>query len=134
VASGIQARLIETEAALNGGQGTAYLTTLNTLRASVGLAALTDPGTPTGRIDQFFSERAMWLFGTATRLGDMRRMVRQYNRPAAQVFPSGPYTRPGRTTPDSPTGEYVERGDGNYGTAVNFPITIDELNNPRFTQ
>jgi starch-binding outer membrane protein, SusD/RagB family len=125
LASGIQARLIEAEAALDAGQSAAYLTTLNTLRAAVNLPPLSDPGTAAARIDQFFSERAMWLFGTANRLGDLRRLVRHYNRPVASVFPSGTYFREGLDGP---------RVDGTYGTTVNFPITIDEQNNPQFQQ
>lgn len=113
LATGIEARLIEAEAALNKGASAAYLTTLNQLRTTRGLAALTDPGTPTARVRQFFSERAFWLWLTAHRLGDMRRMVRDYGIPANQVFPVG------QTIFGSP-----------YGTDVNFPIPVTEQNNP----
>lgn len=113
LASGIEARLIQAEAALNKGASAAYLTTLNELRATAGLTALTDPGTPAARVRQFFSERAFWLWLTAHRLGDMRRMVRDYGLPQNQVFPVG------QTIFGSP-----------YGTDVNFPIPVTEQNNP----
>jgi hypothetical protein len=116
LASGVEARLIEAELALAGGTSAAYLTTLNTLRASAGLAALTDPGTQDGRIRQFFKERAYWLFLTSHRLGDLRRMIRQYGYTQDQVFPTGTYFR-----------------GGSYGTDVNLPIFVDENNNPNFT-
>jgi starch-binding outer membrane protein, SusD/RagB family len=125
LASGVQARLIEAEALLDGGQSGAYLGIINALRADVGLGALTDPGAAPARIDQFFTERAMFLFGTANRLSDLRRLVRQYGRNRDTVFPSGTYYRPG-----------VEglRTDGVYANDVNFPVTIDEENNPQFEQ
>ena len=113
LASGIEARLIQAEAALNKGASAAYLTTLNELRAAAGMAALTDPGNAQARVRQFFTERAFWLWLTAHRLGDMRRMVRDYGIPANQVFPVG------QTIFGSP-----------YGTDVNFPIPITEQNNP----
>jgi starch-binding outer membrane protein, SusD/RagB family len=134
LASGIQARLIEAEAALNRGQSADYLPILNALRQTIGLANLADPGTAAGRVSQYFEERAMWQFGTAQRLSDMRRLMRQYGRPLNQVFPTGVYTRPGRTTPDSPVGAFVERPDGTYGNNVTLPLPFDEQNNRNFQQ
>ncbi|HSU17683.1 hypothetical protein [Longimicrobium sp.] len=116
LANGIEARLIEAEALLNGGASAAYLPVLNTLRATISLPALADPGTATGRIQQFFQERAFWLWLTSHRLGDMRREIRQYGLTEAQVFPSGDYIR-----------------GGTYGTDKNLPIFVDEGNNPNFT-
>jgi len=43
------------------------------------------------QIDVMFRERAFWLYGTGTRLGDLRRLIRQYNRDQSIVFPIGPY-------------------------------------------
>jgi starch-binding outer membrane protein, SusD/RagB family len=125
LASGVQARLIEAEALLDGGQSSAYLGIINGLRADVGLGPLSDPGEAPARIDQFFTERAMFLFGTANRLSDLRRLVRQYGRTRDTVFPTGTYFRPG-----------IEgmRTDGVYANDVNFPVTIDEENNPQFEQ
>ncbi|HWZ29290.1 MAG TPA: hypothetical protein VNX15_12045, partial [Gemmatimonadales bacterium] len=80
VATGIEARLIEAEAA----GGATMITDLNNLRADqannggFNLAALPDPGTASGRDSLLFRERAFWMFGTGHRLGDLRRLVRQY--------------------------------------------------------
>jgi hypothetical protein len=78
-------------------------------------ATLADPGTAAAREDLLFRERAFWLFATAHRLGDMRRLVRQYGRAPATVFPSGSYSSNGRLSV--------------YGTDVDFPIPIQEGNN-----
>ncbi len=113
LATGIEARLIEAEAALKAGQAGMWLTALNTLRNSgcaipgvdstcalgtghvpgqtTGLSSLSDPGTDSGRVSLMFRERAFWLFGTGTRLGDLRRLIRQYGRDQSTVFPTGPY-------------------------------------------
>lgn len=126
LADGIEAQLIVAEAALKGGDAATFLSTLNGLRANTAvlatrgitaaLPALADPGTDVGRQDLLFRERAYWMFLTSHRLGDLRRLVRQYGRNAETVFPSGAYTSNGRT--------------GVYGTDVNFPIPIDEGQNP----
>ena len=114
LATGIEARLIEAEAALNKGASTAYLTTLNTLRSGGGVTGtLTDPGNATARVRQFFTERAFWLWLTGHRLSDLRRMVRQYQFSAESVFPTG------QTIFGAP-----------YGTDVNLPIPFQEQNNP----
>ena len=117
IVSGIEARLIEAEAAAKTGSAT-YLTILNNLRSSAGvagLAPLTDPGTEAGRVDQIFRERAFWLFSTGHRLGDLRRLVRQYGRNPESVFPTGAFHK-----------------GGSYGDAVNIPVPFDEKNNPNF--
>ena len=113
VASGVEARLIEAEANLNGAGGTDWLTVLNDLRATEGLAALADPGSLDAQVDLLFEERARWMFGTAHRLGDLRRLVRLYGRDQSTVFPTGPFFK-----------------GGTYGTDVNFPIPFEELENP----
>ncbi len=117
LASGRQARLIEAEAALRGGNATSALGLLNALRSSAtpALGSLADAGTDGARIDQLFRERAFWLFGTGQRLGDLRRLIRQYGRTAATTFPSGSY--------------YL---GGSYGSDVNVQIPQTELPNPRF--
>lgn len=118
VASGIEARLIEAEAQLAAGSTGPFLTTLNTLRAGVpGLTALTLPGTAAAQQDLLFRERAFWLYLTGHRLGDLRRLIRQYNRPLNTVFPTGTYTG---------------RGGGTYGAQVSFPVPFEERNNPNF--
>jgi hypothetical protein len=115
LADGVEARLIEAENQLQTSDFAGWLATLNALRATVtGLAPLADPGTPAGRVDLHFKERAFWLFATAHRLGDMRRLIRQYGRNAEGVFPTGPYFK-----------------GGSYGPDVNLPIPFDEENNPQ---
>jgi starch-binding outer membrane protein, SusD/RagB family len=96
VASGIEARLIEAEANLRAG-GSTWLTILNGLRATMisGLGPLSDPGTEKARVDLLFKERAYWMYLTAHRAGDMRRLVRQYGRQASDVYPSGAFFKGG---------------------------------------
>jgi hypothetical protein len=116
-ASGIEARLIEAEAALAGSDVNTWLAKLNAARATVsGLAPLTDPGSATARVDLMFRERAFWLFMTGHRLGDLRRLIRQYGRGAETVFPTGAYHK-----------DNLMRG-----TDVNIVIPISERNNPNF--
>lgn len=116
LATATEARLIEAEAALDMGDSGAYLTILNDLRADEGLGPLADPGTPAARVDQFFAERAYFLWLTGHRLSDLRRLIRQYGRTQDQVFPTGmtPYGL-------------------SYGTSVSMPVPFDEVNNPNYT-
>ena len=145
VATGVEARLIQAEAALHAGDtlaGGQFLAQLNeprtnaverayfdpspfdpadTTTAPIGpLAALTtaDITTAGGTVNLLFAERARWLWLTAHRLGDMRRLIRQYGRPANTVFPTGPYFKVNFAT---------------YGTDVNFPVPVTEKNNPNFS-
>ena len=117
IASGVEARLIEAEAAFRAGNPSGMIAKLNQARTEggvTGLAAnLTDPGTDAARVNLVFRERAFWLFSTGHRLGDMRRLVKFYSRPAESVFPTGPWQK-----------------GGNYGTDVNFPVPQAEQNNP----
>ena len=136
IASGVEARLIEAEGDLQAGNGAGMIAKLNALRASAAqllpilytdqlqvfgppivLAPLVDPGTPEARRDLLFRERALWLFNTGHRLGDLRRLVRNYGLPSSQVFPSGPYFRA-----------------GTYGNDVAFPVPFTEENNPQFSR
>jgi len=125
LATGVEARLIEAEAALGTG---GWLTILNDLRADVGslmvgmfpgypvevtpLAPLTDPGTDAARRDLLFRERAFWLYGTGHRLGDLRRLVRNYGLNQADIYPSGDYFK-----------------GGLHGSDVVLPLDFDESNN-----
>ena len=141
VANGVEARLIEAEAQLKAGDNAGWLATLNALRATAGLTPtvfpagfpaafpaltpLADPGSTTAREDLMFRERAFWLYLTSHRLGDLRRLVRQYGRTANAVFPGGG----GKN--------YIINGNnkgGVFGSEVNLPIPFDETNNPQFTQ
>ena len=112
--SGSEARLIEAEAQLRAGNNAGSLATLNTLRATfTGLTPLADAGSDAARVDQLFRERAFTLFGRGTRTGDLRRLIRQYNRPASAVFPTGTWHK-----------------GGNYGSDVTIPLPLAETNNP----
>ena len=117
-ATGIEARLIEAEAALKAGDATTWLAKLNAARATrPGLAPLTDPGTADARLNLTFSERGFWMFSTGHRLGDMRRLVRNYGRGKETVFP---------------TGSFLPKG-GDYGTDTALPIPFNETNNTNYT-
>jgi hypothetical protein len=116
LASGIEARLIEAEAALQAGDIPTFEDTHNTLRATVGLPPVDAQSmTQTEREDFHFSERAFWLWGTGHRTGDLRRLVRQYGRNPESVFPTGAYFK-----------------GGSYGPDVNWIVPIEERNNPNF--
>jgi len=143
LASGVEARLIQAEAALQAG-GADWLATLNTLRTDgtydtrrdptdstqtdtlwhagtggvAGLAPLGDPGTPDGRVSLLFQERAYWLYLTGHRQSDLRRLIRQYGRQQQNVYPVGSYP-----------GAY-----NTYGTDVTAPIPgAERISNPLFT-
>lgn len=116
VASGVEARLIEAEATLASGDVAGWLTRLDDLRATVGLGPLVDPGTPAGRVDLQFRERAFWLFSQGYRLGDLRRLVGQYGRAAETVYPTGRYHKDNLT----------------IGPDLSITIPDTERNNPNF--
>lgn len=140
IADGVEARLIEAEAKLAAGDGAGMITILNDLRsqvanimrvntydypptlASVGFSAtlpdLTLPATHDAQVDLLFQERAYWMWLTAHRLGDLRRLIRQYGRTQDQIFPVGQYAPNGNSK------------GGAYGTDVNFPLPVEEANNP----
>ncbi|HTL05907.1 MAG TPA: RagB/SusD family nutrient uptake outer membrane protein [Gemmatimonadales bacterium] len=147
IANGVEARLIEAEASLRAGDNTTWLATLNTLRATASLVPsvfpanfpsaatmaanfpaltpLADPGSVATREDLMFRERAFWLYLSGHRLGDLRRLVRQYGRSANAVYPGGGGA------------QYVIDGNpkgGVFGNEVNLPVPFDETNNPQFTQ
>ncbi|HEU6452280.1 MAG TPA: hypothetical protein VFT57_12740, partial [Gemmatimonadaceae bacterium] len=96
IVSGVEARLIEAEGALDADQPGAALGILNDVRTTVpGLDPLSDAGSSDARVDQLFHERAFWLFSTGHRLGDLRRLVRQYDRAPDTVFPNGAFLEGG---------------------------------------
>lgn len=116
LATGIEARLIEAEAAHRAGNVGAYALALDAARSQGGVTTPIVPAaTADARVTQLFRERAFSLWFTSHRLGDMRRLIRQYGRTADQVFPTGPYFK-----------------GGQYGSDVNFIIPLDEKNNPSF--
>jgi len=122
MATGIEARLIEAEAALQANRndtsptGNGWLGILNNLRATAitpALPPLADPGSFDARVDLLFRERAFWMFGTGHRMGDLRRLLRQYDREEDQIYPTGPY-----------------KAGVNYGNDVVFILTLSEQANP----
>jgi starch-binding outer membrane protein, SusD/RagB family len=133
IADGVEARLIQAEAAYEGGSYANALTILNALRSNaalfrlrgyldanqqpLSLPPLLPAATAAEQENQIFKERAYWLYLTSHRLGDLRRLVRQYSRPDTTVFPTGAYHKP-----------------GTYGRDVNSPIPQAEDNNPNFVR
>ena len=128
LAEGTEARLIEAEAALAANDDATFLAKLNAARAAAPTYALAPalapagpspiadvPATTAEKVDLLFQERGIDLFLTAHRLGDLRRLIRQYGRAAESVFPTGAYFK-----------------GGVYGPDVNFPIPFEEKNNPSF--
>lgn len=126
--SGVTARMIEAEAALRRGDVALWLSKLNdpradgtvrTLRnissAADALPPLTDPGSADARINLLFRERGFWFYLNATRVGDLRRLQRQYNRPATAVWPTGAYFK-----------------GGTYGTDVTLTPSFAEFNNTAY--
>jgi hypothetical protein len=114
--SGVEARLIEAEAALRTGNRTQFFSIHNAVRATVDLADLQDTGQSAAALTTLhFAERARWLWLTGHRVGDLRRLIRQYDRTQAQVFPIGP----------------TERGE-DRGTDVALPVPFAEQNNPNY--
>ncbi|HEX8358988.1 MAG TPA: RagB/SusD family nutrient uptake outer membrane protein [Longimicrobium sp.] len=110
----MEARLIEAEAQLRAGNAAGSLATLNALRTTVtGLTPLADAGTDAGRVDQLFRERAFWNFGRGHRVGDLRRLIRQYGRAPDTVFPTGTW----------------HKNDAQYGADVTIPVPAAEQNN-----
>ena len=118
LASGVEARLIEGEGALQAGESAAALTLLNGLRSGSTLPALSFAGlSARQQQDLLFRERGFWLFAESHRLGDFRRLLRApYNRTYAEVFPTGAYFKQGRT----------------YAVQPSLPIPLEEENNPQF--
>lgn len=124
VVSGIEARLIEAEAqwrvdTTSAANRTTVTNLLNAIRTASGIAALTPLATPTSSgamTDLIFRERAFWMFSTGHRLGDLRRLVRQYGRAPTSVYPTGAYHK-----------------GGSYGTMYVIPVPFDEENNPNYS-
>ncbi|MFN2604375.1 MAG: hypothetical protein ABR582_16670 [Gemmatimonadaceae bacterium] len=120
IAGGVEARMIEAEAALKAGNPAGAIAKLNQARTEGGVAGLaanlTDPGTTAAEVNLIFRERAFWMFSTGHRTGDLRRLIKFYGRSAESVFPTGAWHK-----------------GGNYGPDVNFPVPQAEENNPNVT-
>jgi hypothetical protein len=128
IANGIEGRLMVIENELQGGNAAAWtqvFNDLNTLRASAlngvkAVPAMTADSLPTSQtqaVNLYFKERAYWLWLTGHRLGDLRRLVRDYGRDPESVFPTGQLTSPLA---------------GTYGTSTSVTIPKSETNNPNF--
>jgi len=138
---GLDARLIEAEAALQANNPAGMFTILNALRATPvqitapsptatgthpGLTtpvmpALTDPGTADARVNLLFREMAFWQFGRGYRLGNLRRLIRDYGRAAD-----------GSNTGGYPVGQHYK--GGNFGVDLNLPVTTaEQTGNPKFS-
>ncbi|MFN2637045.1 MAG: hypothetical protein ABR585_08465 [Gemmatimonadaceae bacterium] len=120
LATGLEARLIEAEAALKAGNTVGYLTAINAEQSAQGVTLSSLPATFDDQVNLLFKERAYSLWLTAHRLGDMRRLIRQYGRNSETVFPTGTFFHSGAAS-------------GSYGTDVNLVIPNQEKNNPNFT-
>jgi len=146
LADGLEARLIQAEAALAAGNAS-WLTTLNTLRATCVESAtcapvptlttvnlpdtLTDPGTSATRLDLVMKERAMWLYMTGHREGDLRRLAHIYRRDPATLWPTGTISEP--AFPPLYRVPQITNGTS-YGADMVFPPNGDEqANNPLYT-
>jgi len=116
LASGIEARLIEAEAAADSNDAMQVESIHNALRATMGLADLDLTGVSGGDLLlAHFDERAFWLYSTGHRHGDFRRLVDVYNMAPSDVFPWGPYFK-----------------GGEYSSNLTFPIPESEANNPNY--
>jgi hypothetical protein len=140
IATGVEAELIAAEAALHSGDVAAWAADLNALRAqgpstylqlASAMNALTADSTTAAsdamRVNVMFRERAFWLYGTGTRLGDLRRLIRQYARGQSTVFPTGPYV--GGESPQ------LSPPVPNYGQDVSFMIptqSAGQTSNPYY--
>ncbi|PRX56140.1 hypothetical protein CLV81_0132 [Flagellimonas meridianipacifica] len=116
LASGIEARLIEAEAAANADDAGTVQDIHNGLRATMGLSDLDLTGiSGDDLLLAHFAERAFWLFSTAHRQGDLRRLVDVHGMPASEVFPWGDYFK-----------------GGQYSANLKFPVPQSESNNPNY--
>ena len=121
--NGLDARLIEAEARAQGERhrgddgdpqrAACDAAEARQRHADAALPALAAPATRGAAVDLLFREKAFWTFSRGQRLGDLRRLIRQYGRTQDQVFPVGEHYR-----------------GGNYGGDVNLPVPQAEENNP----
>jgi hypothetical protein len=125
VLTGIDARLIEIEAKINANDFAGAFASLNALRTSaqtignktiaVNARAHDGANDKDAALTLFFREKAFWQFGRGFRMGDLRRLIRQYGRAQDQVFPVGAWFK-----------------GGVYGSDANLPMVDSELTNPNF--
>jgi hypothetical protein len=126
IVDGLDGQLIQAEAKLSADDFAGMTATLNALRATPPaqgifkpagtLAPLAAPTTKDAAVSLFFREKAFWTFGRGQRLGDLRRLVRQYGRTQDKAYPSGTFFK-----------------NGSYGTRVAFPVPDRDKANPQFS-
>ena len=126
IVDGLDAQLVLAEAKLNANDIAGMMAILNALRAAPPtqgtfkpagtLAALATPGSKADATTLFFREKAFWTFGRGQRLGDLRRLVRQYSRAQADVYPTGAFHK-----------------NGSYGSRMFFPVPDRDKANPQFS-
>jgi len=126
IVDGLDGQLVQAEAKLNANDIAGMTAILNALRAAPPtqgifkpagtLAPLAAPATQTAAVSLFFREKAFWTFGRGQRLGDLRRLVRQYGRTQDKTYPSGTFFK-----------------NGSYGTEVAFPVPDRDKANPQFS-
>lgn len=125
ITDGLDGQLIQAEAKLFVNDFVGMTTILNNLRANpptqgifkpAVMGQLVAPANFGAARALFFREKAFWTFGRGQRLGDLRRLVRQYGLPQDQVYPSGAFFK-----------------NGSYGTRMFFPVPDSERSNPNFT-
>ncbi len=116
LASGIEARLVEAEAAADAGDAPKVENIHNALRATMSLGDLDFSGlSGNDLLMAHFEERAFWLYSTGHRHGDLRRLVDVYNMAPSDVFPWGDYFK-----------------GGTYSPILSFPVPQSESNNPKY--
>lgn len=124
VASGVEARLIEAEAALKNNDITTFYAKLDAARAPWGLGPVTrDSTTATGRAELLFAERGFALFATGHRVGDQRRMTRTTD---------GGYGLPELAAGLPPKGAEYHKDNLLLGGDRSFVIPANEENNPNY--
>lgn len=140
IATGVEGQLIAAEAALHSGDVATWAADLNELRLNAPntylkltaamdtlIADSTTGASASMQVDVMFSERAFWLYGLGTRLGDLRRLIRQYGRNAESVFPTGTYV--------GGEGTKLPQPIPNYGTDVSLmmpTVTSGWTSNPNY--
>jgi hypothetical protein len=126
IVNGIDARMVEAETRFKANDIAGGMAILNALRAAppklgevqataASLPPLAAPATQAAAIDLFFREKGFWTFSRGQRLGDKRRLMRQYGRAEAQTYPTGNHYR-----------------GGTYGTDKVFQVPFDERNNANY--
>jgi hypothetical protein len=142
ILTGLEARMIQAEAALHAGLVSTWASDLNALRADsaethvgFGSRVMLTPDSTTAasadlQLQVMFRERAFWLYGFGTRLSDMRRLVRQYGLNAESVFPTGAYPNGNDPALPTPLPEYGTDVNMSLPTSLGYDIT--KSTNPKY--